>query len=348
MKIILTGGGTAGHVNPNLALIPYLQAEDFEIEYIGSIDGMEKDLVKQKKIPYHGISSGKLRRYFDIKNFTDIGNVFKGILQSKNLMKKLKPNIIFSKGGFVTVPVVFAGWLHRIPVVIHESDITMGLANKISSIFASVVCTSFSQTAKHMKKAIVTGPPIRNELFNASARRAKKILNFNDNPVILIMGGSQGSIKINETVIQILDKLSNFNIIHICGKGNSQNIKRKNYIQYEYVTDKLADFFALADIIVSRSGSNSIFEFLALRKPNLLIPLPKKSSRGDQILNAKLFEKEGFSKVLPEEKLNAESLFENIIALMSERDIYIKNMEKFNFENGSLKIIDQIKKYARN
>ncbi len=145
-----------------------------------------------------------------------------------------------------------------------------------------------------------------------------------------------------------LDKLSNFNIIHICGKGNSQNIKRKNYIQYEYVTDKLADFFALADIIVSRSGSNSIFEFLALRKPNLLIPLPKKSSRGDQILNAKLFEKEGFSKVLPEEKLNAESLFENIITLISERDIYIKNMEKFNFENGSLKIIDQIKKYARN
>jgi undecaprenyldiphospho-muramoylpentapeptide beta-N-acetylglucosaminyltransferase len=349
LKIILTGGGTAGHVTPNFAMIPYLKSEGFEIEYIGSKNGMEKKMVEEKNIPYHGISSGKLRRYFDMKNFTDVANILKGILQANKLMKNLKPNIVFSKGGFVTVPVVIAAWMNKIPVVIHESDITPGLANKISIPFASVICTSFPEAAKNIKKSVVTGSPIRDELLTGNADIVRKMLSLNSKPIILVIGGSQGSIKINESVRKILDRLNDFQIIHICGKGNlNPNIKNKNYFQFEYITDDLPNFFAVANIIVSRAGSNSIFEFLALKKPNLLIPLSKKSSRGDQILNANSFQKQGFSKVLYEEDLNSESLLENINQLMKDKDVYIKNMSKKNFESGNKKIIELIKKYVRN
>lgn len=347
MKIILTGGGTAGHVTPNFALLPYLKSAGFEIEYIGSLNGMEKKLVEQKNIIYHGISCGKLRRYFDVKNFIDVGNILKGILQSNKLLKRIKPDVVFSKGGFVAVPVVISSWFNKIPVIIHESDMTAGLANRISIPFASVVCTSFPETAKKIKKSFVTGSPIRYELFNGNKIHAKKKLCFDNKFVLLVMGGSQGSIKINEAIRRILYNLTDFNIIHICGRGNiDKNIERKNYVQFEYVTDELPDLFALADIIISRAGSNSIFEFLALKKPNLLIPLPKKSSRGDQILNAESFEKQGFSKVLYEENLSEALLLKMIYELVREQGIYIKNMEDSNFSDGSLKIIEQIKKYV--
>ena len=347
MKIILTGGGTAGHVTPNFALIPYLKSEGFEIEYIGSINGMEKKLVEEKNIIYHGIASGKLRRYFDIKNFTDSVNILKGIWQANKLMKKIKPNIVFSKGGFVTVPVVISAWLNKIPIIIHESDMTPGLANKISIPFTSAICTSFPEAAKNIKKSIVTGSPIRNELLNGNANNVRKKFQLDSRPVILIIGGSQGSIKINENIRAILNQLNNFQIIHICGKGNiDRNIRLENYLQFEYITDDLPDYFALSDIIISRAGSNSIFEFLALKKPNLLIPLSKKSSRGDQILNANSFQKQGFSKVLYEENLNPQSLLKNITELINEKDKYINNMSRKNFVNGNEKIISIIKKYS--
>lgn len=348
MKIILTGGGTAGHVTPNFALIPYLKSEGFEIEYIGSINGLEKKLVEDKNIKYHGIASGKLRRYFDIKNFTDSANILKGIWQANKLMKKIRPNIVFSKGGFVTVPVVISAWLNKIPVIIHESDMTSGLANKICTPFTSVICTSFPDAAKNIKKSVVTGSPIRDEILNGNADNIRKKLSLDTRPVILIIGGSQGSVKINQNIRAILNQLGDFQIIHICGKGNlDQNISLKNYFQFEYITDELADYFALADIIISRAGSNSIFEFLALKKPNLLIPLSKKSSRGDQILNANYFQKLGLSKVLYEENLNGQSLLKNIMELIDEKDKYIKNMSQKNFASGNEKIISLIKKYAR-
>ena len=365
LKIILTGGGTAGHVTPNFALVPYLKKNNFDIEYIGSKNGIEKDLVRQENIIYHGISCGKLRRYFSLKNFSDIINIIKGIFEADKLIKKIKPNIIFSKGGFVSVPVVISGWLNKIPVVIHESDMSPGLANKISLPFAKVMCTSFliknmikDKDIKYkdvnikknsaQEKYVLTGAPVRQELFNGNAERARKKLNFDSRPVLLIIGGSQGSKKINGLIRNALNKLNSYQIIHVCGKNNLEpDIKQENYRQFEYVSRDLADYFKLADIIISRSGSNSIFEILALKKLNLLIPLSKKASRGDQILNAKFFESQGFSEVLLEENLNQDLFLDAIKKLLESKELYIKRMQENNFINGCEKIMAQIKKYAR-
>ena len=360
MKIILTGGGTAGHVTPNFALVPYLKKNNFDIEYIGSKNGMEKDLVKQENIIYHGISCGKLRRYFSLKNFSDIINIIKGIFEADKLIKKIKPNIIFSKGGFVSVPVVISGWLNKIPVVIHESDMSPGLANKVSLPFAKVMCTSFLikdikknkdidiKKNSAQEKYVLTGAPIRQELFDGNAERARKKLNFDSRQVLLIIGGSQGSKKINSLIRNALNKLNSYQIIHICGKNNLEpDINQENYRQFEYVSRDLADYFKLADIIISRSGSNSIFEILALKKLNILIPLSKKASRGDQILNAKFFESQGFSEVLLEESLNQDLFLDTIKKLFKNKELYIRRMQENNFINGCEKIMAQIKKYAR-
>jgi UDP-N-acetylglucosamine--N-acetylmuramyl-(pentapeptide) pyrophosphoryl-undecaprenol N-acetylglucosamine transferase len=344
----MTGGGTSGHVTPNLALVPQLLQKGFTIEYIGSKDGIEKKLVEQKKIFYHGISTGKLRRYLSLKNISDIFKILYGVIESYSIIKKNHPDIIFSKGGFVAVPVVLAAWLNRIPVIIHESDITMGLANKISLPFAKVICTSFQETANNItsKKTIVTGPPIRYELFNGNKERARKFLKLDQKfyslPVLLVMGGSLGSVCINKITRECLHNLTGFIIIHICGKGNKKNISQPNYFEFEYLDKELPDFFCLADIIVSRAGSNSIFEFLFLNKPNLLIPLSKKSSRGDQILNAVYFKKMGFSKIIFEEDLTKENFINNIDELYKERMNYKHNMSNTTLINGNDMIINQI------
>jgi UDP-N-acetylglucosamine--N-acetylmuramyl-(pentapeptide) pyrophosphoryl-undecaprenol N-acetylglucosamine transferase len=346
----MTGGGSSGHVTPNFALMPELIKAGFEIEYIGSHNGIEKKLVCNKKnIKYHEISCGKLRRYWSLKNFTDLINIIKGLKEANKLIKKIKPNIIFSKGGFVSVPVVIAGWKNKIPIVIHESDITPGLANKISIPFASCVCTSFKKAAENISKTktIVTGSPIRDELFLGDKLRAKNNLKLNNMPVILVIGGSLGSIKINNVVRESLDELKNFVVIHICGMGNKKNIIRKNYFEFEYIDKNLADYFCLADMIISRAGSNAIFELLALKKPNLLIPLSKKASRGDQILNAMAFQKKGFSKILYEENLTKQNLLKNIKELYDNKEKYIKAMSESNFVAGNKKIIEQIKKLAK-
>lgn len=345
LKIILTGGGTAGHVTPNFALINDLKKNNFEIEYIGSKNGMEKKLVLEKGLVYHGISCGKLRRYLSLKNLSDIFRVFKGIFEADKIIKNINPNIIFSKGGFVSVPVVIAGWKNKIPVVIHESDITVGLANKICLKFANVMCTSFE--IKNLKKTVWTGTPIRKEILSGNKERARKKLNFDKRRVLLVIGGSLGSKKINDFIRTNLNMLNDFQVIHICGKNNcDKNIDTKNYRQFEYVNDDLGDFFALADIIISRSGSNSIFEFLALKKLNLLIPLSNKSSRGDQILNANFFYKHGFSELILEENLNSESFFCAINKLIDRQNFYINNMLRADFADGTKKIMEQIKKYA--
>ncbi len=350
-KIILTGGGTAGHVTPNLALVPELKKKGYEIEYIGSIDGMEKNIIENEGIKYYGISSGKLRRYLSKKNISDLFKVIKGIKQASKILKDIKPSIVFSKGGFVSVPVVIAAWRKKIPVVIHESDISPGLANKIAIPFANAVCTAFPEAINKIpsKKAVLTGTPIRQELFNGSYEKGKQILNFkSDMPVLLVIGGSQGSVKINSAVRNALLQLKkSFNIIHICGKGNiDKNINIQEYKQFEYVSSELCHLFAYSDIIVSRSGANSIYEFLALKKPNLLIPLPKAQSRGDQILNANSFEKQGFSKVLYEENLNEKTLTENLLSLYKEKEKYISKMNNANLTNGVKEVIKIIDKFS--
>lgn len=351
-KIVLTGGGTAGHVTPNIALLPVLKEHGFEISYIGSYEGIEKELIEKENIKYYGISSGKLRRYIDVKNITDIGRVLKGIEDARRVLRKEKPNVIFSKGGFVTVPVAIASSMLRIPLIIHESDLTIGLANKIAMKFAKKICCTFPETLKHLPEnvGVLTGTPIRQELFEGNKTKGEELCGFLENkPSILIMGGSQGSKIINDVIRNSLDELlAEFNIVHICGKGNVQpNInedgKKQGYKQFEYVGEELKDLLAMSDMMISRAGANAISEFLALRKPQLLIPLSKNASRGDQILNANSFKKQNYSIVLQEEDLNKESLLSEINNLYNNKDYFIKSMQNSNLNNAIEQILTQIK-----
>ena len=353
-RIILTGGGTAGHVTPNIALVPQLRELGFDIQYIGSYDGIEKKLIEEMDISYHGIASGKLRRYFDLKNFSDPFRVAKGFFQAKKLLKQLNPDVIFSKGGFVTVPVVQAAKTLHIPVIIHESDMTPGLANRLAIPAASKVCCNFPETISHLPegKAVVTGCPIRAELRSGNRLEALKFCGFTaDKPVLLIIGGSLGSVAVNTAIRNILPQLlKSFQIVHLCGKGNVEESLKDTagYIQLEYIKNELADLFALADIVVSRAGANAICELLELRKPALLIPLSAAASRGDQILNAKSFKKQGFSDVLEEEQITSDLLLKKINELFDNRQTYITAMEKSNASNAVSTIISLIEELTKN
>lgn len=351
-RIILTGGGTAGHVTPNIALLPRLKELQYDIHYIGSYNGIEKELIEQLGIPYHGISSGKLRRYFSVQNFTDPFRVMKGFGEAKRLVKILKPDVIFSKGGFVSVPVVLAGKSRHVPTIIHESDMTPGLANKISIPSAVKVCCNFPETLEHLPegKAVLTGSPIRQELLSGDRYKAKELVGFtSDKPVIMVMGGSLGSVAVNEAVRSILPQLlKDFQVIHLCGRGKVDATLNglDGYVQYEYIKDELKDLFALTDIVISRAGANAICELLALHKPNLLIPLSANASRGDQILNARSFERQGYSKVLEEEELSPELLLKTILDLYQNRETYIETMKHSAQQNSIDVIIDLIESLA--
>ena len=351
-KIILTGGGTAGHVTPNLALLPHLRELGYEIHYIGSYQGIEKKLIENAGVEYHGIASGKLRRYFDLKNFTDPLRVLKGYGESLSLMKKLKPDVIFSKGGFVSVPVVLAAKHFKIPTIIHESDMTPGLANKICIPSAKKVCCNFPETLSYLpaEKAVLTGSPIRAELLKGDRLAGLQYTHLSaSRPIILIIGGSLGSVTVNTAVRSILPKLlPDYQVIHICGKGNLDEnlIGTQGYVQYEYVDAPLRHLFAAADLIISRAGANSICEILALRKPNILIPLSAAASRGDQILNARSFAKQGFSTLLEEEALNEETLYQAIANTFSNRQAFIDAMSGSTLTNAVESVINLIESYA--
>ena len=352
-RIILTGGGTAGHVTPNIALLPRLKELNYDIHYIGSYNGIEKELIEQLGIPYHGISSGKLRRYFSLRNFTDPFRVLKGFREAYRLIKLLKPDVIFSKGGFVSVPVVFAGKKCKVPTIIHESDMTPGLANKLSIPSATKVCCNFPETVELLpaSKAVLTGSPIRQELLSGDRQHALDFTGLIDGkPVILIIGGSLGAVAVNEAVRRILPVLlKDFQVIHLCGKGKLDPSLNAldGYVQYEYIKDELKDLFALSDIVISRAGANAICELLALRKPNLLIPLSANASRGDQILNARSFERQGFSAVMEEEEITNEKLLDTIHELYQNRDRYISAMKNSNQQDSIDMIIDLIESVAR-
>lgn len=350
-KIIMTGGGTAGHVTPNLALVPKLKEKGFEIKYIGSYDGIEKEIIRDANIPYFEISSGKLRRYFDMKNFSDPFKVIKGVYQASRILSKEKPDVVFSKGGFVAVPVVIAASMKRIPVISHESDLTPGLANKLSAPFCDKLCVTFRESLKYVKdgKGQLTGTPIREEILNGSKLKGLKICDFNnDKEILLVIGGSLGAKSINEEVRKnIKEILMEFNVIHICGKGNMDNsmLNLNGYNQYEYVKEELPHLLQAADYVISRAGANVIFELLALKKPTLLIPLSKKISRGDQILNANSFEKEGYSIVLDEdEMMEKNNLMEKITELKGRKKELITNMQNSDAKNGVEAILAEITK----
>lgn len=351
-KIIMTGGGTAGHVTPNLALVPKLKEKGFEIKYIGSKDGIEKEIINDAKIPYFEISSGKLRRYFDMKNFTDPFKVMKGVIEANKILKREKPNVIFSKGGFVAVPVVIAASMRKIPVVSHESDLTPGLANKISSPFCDKLCVTFRESLKYVKdnKGVLTGTPIREEILRGNSLKGKELCGFKDNKeILLVIGGSLGAKSINDAVRKNLKELlKNFNIIHICGKGNLDEglLNINGYKQFDYVKEELPNLLKASDLIISRAGANVIFELLALKKPTLLIPLSKKISRGDQILNANSFEKEGFSLVLDEDEMMEDNkkLINKLDELREKKAVLVQNMNNSGISNGVDAILGVITK----
>ncbi len=352
-RIILTGGGTAGHVTPNIALLPRLRELDYDIQYIGSYNGMEKDLIEQEGVPYHGIATGKLRRYFSLQNFTDPFRVIKGFGEARSLVKSLQPDIIFSKGGFVSVPVVLAGASLKVPVIIHESDMTPGLANRISFRGATKICCNFPETMEKLPKdkAVLTGQPIRQELLTGDKNKALEFTHLSpDKPTIMVTGGSLGAVAVNEAVRAILpDLLKKYQVVHLCGKGKVDEPLNglDGYVQYEYISDEMKDLFALADVVISRAGANAICELLALHKPNLLIPLSANASRGDQILNARSFEKQGYSVVLEEEEITNEVLLNAINNLYENRESYIKTMENSPQKDAINTIIDLIQEVEK-
>lgn len=352
-RIVLTGGGTAGHVTPNIALIEVLQQGGWQIDYVGSADGVEKAMITAVNIPYHAVSSGKLRRYFSWKNFFDPFNIVLGIGQAYLLLRKLKPDVVFSKGGFVGFPVVVGAWLNRIPVVAHESDMSPGLANRLSFPFVSKICVTFAAAKKHFKRqenVEVTGTPIRQELFNGNKANGLALCGFNDEkPCLLVVGGSQGANVMNVCVRQVLDKLcKHFQVIHLCGKGKVERslAGKTGYYQFEYVNQELADLFAASEMVISRAGANALYEILALDKPHVLIPLSKKASRGDQIQNAHYFQQQGISVVVSEESLTPETLLSAINEVSTNRSKIIEKIKALAIESATMKIIDVIKEQA--
>lgn len=343
-RIVLTGGGTAGHVTPNIALLPALKENGYEVAYMGSYDGIEKKLISDFDIPYTGIATGKFRRYLDLKNFTDPFRVIKGYRDAKKYLKEYMPDVVFSKGGFVSVPVVRAAAALHIPCIIHESDMTPGLANKLCIPVAQKICCNFPETLKLLPedKAVLTGSPIRKELAEGNKLAGLNMCGFTANkPVIMVIGGSLGAANVNKAVREALPRLLNdFQVVHLCGKGKVDNLllNTEGYKQFEYIKAELKDLFAMADIVISRAGANAICELLALKKPNILIPLPASSSRGDQILNAKSFESQGFSIVLNEDDLTTELLMEKVHELYFTRQGYIDTMN----QSGQLDSISTI------
>lgn len=351
-KIVLTGGGTAGHVTPNIALLDRLKEEGFEVHYIGSKEGIEKQLIENLGIPYYGISSGKLRRYFSLKNFTDPFRVLKGCAEAKKLMKQIKPDVCFSKGGFVTVPVVRAAAKCKVPVVSHESDMTPGLANRIGMRYATKICCNFPETLSGLgTKGIHTGTPIRKELFTGSSEAGRSFVGFtSEKPLLLVVGGSTGAVRVNEAVRKILPALlEDFCVVHLCGKGKVDEAYNgiEGYVQIAYCDKEMKDLFAAADIVISRAGANAICELLALRKPNLLIPLSAEASRGDQILNAASFEKQGFSMVMQESEITEESLLAAVKKLYQERDSFVDNMRKSETSDATEMIVKLLCELAK-
>ena len=348
-KIILTGGGTAGHVNPNIALLPQLKENGYEVTYIGGKNGIEKKLLEGLGLDYREISAGKLRRYIDLKNLTDAFRVIGGFGEALAIIRLVKPHAVFSKGGYVTVPVILAARLCGVPVVIHESDITPGLANKIAMPFASAICTSFPETATRLRKAIHTGAIIRREILDGDRARGLKLCGFTaGKPTLLVTGGSSGAVRINTALRETLPSLvENFNIVHLCGKGKMEEAYLPGYRQFEYLSEDMAHVFALADVVISRAGANTIFELLALKKPHVLIPLDKNASRGDQILNAESFATHGFSVVLREKDMTPAALASAVNDAYTGREKYAAKMREYSMTDSIVEVCKVIDNCAK-
>lgn len=354
-KIAFTGGGTVGHVSVNLSLIPTALAQGYEALYIGSKNGIEREMIESQlpEIKYYPISSGKLRRYISLENAKDVFKVLKGILDARKVLKKEKPDLLFSKGGFVSVPVVIAAKSLNIPTIIHESDLTPGLANKIALKFAKKIYTTFEETLNYLpkEKADFIGATIREDLKNGNAHNGYQLTGFNENKkVLLVMGGSLGSKKLNSIIRENLDVLlQQYQVIHLTGKGlKDAQVKKSGYIQYEFVKEDLTDLLAITDTVISRAGSNAIYEFLTLRIPMLLVPLGLDQSRGDQIDNANHFADKGYAKTIVEEQLTAQILLQELSKMEQERTRIINNMKSYEQSYTKEALFDKMIKDALN
>ncbi len=352
-RIVLTGGGTAGHVTPNLALIPELKKLGYEIHYIGTEKGIERGLIEPiEGVTYHAVKSGKLRRYFSIENFKDPFKVIYGGFQSFGLIRSLKPDVLFSKGGFVSVPVVIGAWLNGVPALCHESDLTPGLANRICIKFCKKIAVTFPECKNFIgEKAVLTGTPMREALFEGSRPKGLSLIGAKgDLPVLMMMGGSQGAQSVNKALREALPELTSWlYVFHLCGKGNLEPSleDHPNYRQMEYLSDDLPHALAATDLILSRAGSNAICEFHALKKPMLLVPYPKGASRGDQILNAQSLENRGLCQVLLQEDLTRESLVKALRRLYASRDALEKAMAEHPATEGTGAVLKLIAQYEK-
>ena len=347
--IMMTGGGTAGHVMPNLALVKPLREKGYRIGYIGRKNSIEERLAKESGLSFYHITAGRLHRDFNLENWISPWLNMKGTVQALGIIRREKPDVIFCKGGFVSVPVAAAACMSHVPVVLHESDMTPGLANRLCLPFADKVCVSFEETLCHVpaSKAILTGTPIRQELTDGDRNEGYALTGLMPGkPVVLVMGGSSGAGALNEVIGKAAAELTKgYQVVHLCGRQQTEHCRSMpGYCTLEYAGPELKHLYAMADIIVSRAGANALAEILMLRKPNILIPLPKAVSRGDQILNAASFEKKGYSLVLPQEKLTKETLLTALETVYRHREKYMAAMEKSPGQNGTGAVLEVIEK----
>ena len=317
---VFAGGGTGGHIYPGLAVCDELRSlshknnQTIKIIWLGNSSGMDKDLVEKSGSvdEFIGIPSGKLRRYFSFKNFTDFFKIFAGLVKSFFVLLKVKPVVLFSKGGFVSVPPCMAAKCLKIPVFTHECDFTPGLATRLNSRFATKILVSYEETKKFLgaekaKKAVVTGNPVRPVFYETNPENGKKFLFENrsdynpEKPILLVLGGSLGAHQINELVAENLDWLTErFNVVHQCGAKDADAMPKhhEGYFLHPFIYKEMSDVISCADSILSRAGANSIWEASVLGKPMVLIPLCGSGTRGDQVDNAKFFEEKGAALVL--------------------------------------------------
>ena len=343
--IAVVGGGSAGHVVPTLPVIDQLLARQWSVHFIGTRSGFEEKLLQDRDVTFHGIAAGKLRRYLDWQNVTDVGRVAWAVIESLVLLRRIKPRVVFSKGGFVSLPLVFAAWLLRVPVVAHESDLTPGLANRLASSFVRTFCISFAETVlpKFRGRIVHTGTPIRPELLSGDGRKGRLALALDDKNILLVTGGSLGADRLNQVLRAALPKLlSDYTVIHICGPGKVSGVARTGYLEFEYVTQGWGDLLSAADVVISRAGANALFELLSLGKLNLLVPLSAKASRGDQIANAEYARSQGYSQVLPESALNAESLCDALKSLQLNEAQHLARLAEFKRLSTIDLLVDEI------
>lgn len=329
-KIVFTGGGTVGHVTLNLLLIPKFIADGWEVHYIGDKRGIEHEQLVASGLPitFHSIATGKLRRYFSWENVRDVFKVGWGILQSFLILARLRPQLLFSKGGFVSVPPVIAAKLLGKPVFIHESDLSLGLANKIAYKFATTMYTTFEQEqaltkAKHIGAVTKVRP--KTEFMPDLIKQVEA--QFDPNlPTVLFVGGSAGAKIFNDFISNYQKDLTqNYNIINLSGDKRLNELS-KNLYRIDYVTTLYQPLLELADLVVTRGGSNTLFELLAMQKLHLIIPLGKKASRGDQLENAAYFNQKGYAPSLSEEDFDLATFDASLKQVLANKDNYLASM----------------------